>query len=51
MPKLPVDYSRIVIYKIEHIENPELVYVGSTTDFSKRKYQHKNNCNNTNKRI
>jgi len=46
MPKLPVDYSRVVIYKIEHIENYELVYVGNTTNFSKRKYQHKNCCNN-----
>lgn len=49
MPKTPIDYSKSVIYKIEHIDKPELVYVGSTTDFTKRKYNHKNNCNNNNK--
>ena len=38
MPKTPIDYSKSVIYKIEHIEKPELVYVGSTTDLTKRKY-------------
>lgn len=48
MPKKPTDYSRAVIYKIEHNENKELVYVGSTTDFTKRKSQHKTNCNNEN---
>lgn len=48
MPKKPTDYSKLVIYKIQHIDNPELLYVGSTTDFTKRKYQHKSNCNNTN---
>ena len=46
MPKKPTDYTRVVIYKIEHNENKELVYVGSTTEFTKRKYQHKYLCNN-----
>jgi hypothetical protein len=46
MPRTATDYSRTVIYKIEHNENKELVYVGSTTDFTKRKYSHKNTCNN-----
>ena len=48
MPKAPTDYSKAVIYKIEHLEKPELVYVGSTTDFTKRKYQHKKNSNDEN---
>ena len=46
MPKKPTDYSRTVIYKIEHKENKELVYVGSTTDFTKRKCSHKSHCYN-----
>lgn len=49
MPKKPTDYSKLVIYKIQHIDNPELLYVGSTTDFTKRKHQHKSNCNNSNR--
>ena len=48
MPRTPTDYSKSVIYKIEHIDKPELLYVGSTTDFTKRKYHHKNNCKNEN---
>jgi hypothetical protein len=46
MPKTPIDYSKSVIYKIEHIDKPELIYVGSTTDFIKRKSDHKSRCNN-----
>ena len=45
MPKLPMDYSKCCIYKIEHIDNESLVYVGHTTNFDKRKTQHKINCN------
>ena len=48
MPKTPTDYSKSIIYKIEHIDKPELLYVGSTTNFTKRKYHHKNTCNNIN---
>ena len=48
MPKKPTDYSKTIIYKIQHIDNPELLYVGSTTDFTKRKYQHKSCCSNDN---
>ena len=40
------DYSKTVIYKIQHEDNEELVYVGSTTDFTKRKCRHKSNCIN-----
>ena len=48
MPRIPIDFSKAVIYKIEHIDRPDLIYVGSTTDFTKRKYKHKNNCKNEN---
>ena len=41
MPKTPMDYSNCCIYKIEHIENDNLVYVGHTTNFNKRKAHHK----------
>ena len=46
-PKV-IDYSKSVIYKIEHVDNPELLYVGSTTDFIRRKASHKSKCNNSN---
>ena len=48
MPKTPMDYSKCCIYKIEHIDNESLVYVGHTTNFDKRKTQHKINCKNDN---
>jgi predicted GIY-YIG superfamily endonuclease len=48
MPKTPMDYSKTIIYKIEHIENESLVYVGHTTNFNKRKGEHKSNCKNEN---
>jgi len=48
MPKLPMDYSKTIIYKIEHIDNDSLVYVGYTTNWDKRKSAHKFNCNNVN---
>jgi hypothetical protein len=46
MPKKEIDYQKAIIYKIEHLDKPELLYVGSTTDFVKRKCQHKIICNN-----
>jgi len=52
MPKKPIDYSTCCIYKLEHIENESLIYVGHTTNFKQRKAQHKNICNNeTNKKF
>ena len=43
------DYSKTIIYKLINYDYPELVYVGSTTNFTKRKQQHKCGCsNNTN---
>ena len=48
MPKIPMDYSKCSIYKIEHIEKESLVYVGHSTNFSKRKGEHKSSCKNEN---
>jgi hypothetical protein len=48
MPKTPMDYSKCCIYKIEHFENESLVYVGHTTNFTKRKGEHKSNSKNEN---
>jgi hypothetical protein len=42
------DYAKTIIYKIQHEDNEDLVYVGSTTDFTKRKYRHKYISNNPN---
>jgi hypothetical protein len=47
MPKVSIDYSKCSIYKIEHIENESLVYIGHTTNFNQRKGKHKSICNNT----
>jgi len=41
MPKTPMDYSKSCNYKIEHIDDCNLVYVGHTTNFNKRKCEHK----------
>jgi len=48
MPRLATNYSRTVIYKIQHEMDEALLYVGSTTDFTKRKCEHKSMCNNEN---
>jgi predicted GIY-YIG superfamily endonuclease len=49
MPKINIDYSKTVIYKIVcNDENVNYIYVGSTTNFTKRKCDHKNRCNNIN---
>ena len=41
MPKTTIDYSKAVIYKIQHQDKPELLYVGSTTNLPQRKSNHK----------
>ena len=46
-----VDYSKTVIYKIQHKSKDELLYVGSTTHFGNRKVQHKDKCYNANNKI
>ena len=50
MPKKPIDYSNTIIYKLVHHEDYDNanIYIGSTTDFVKRKYKHKSLCNNEN---
>jgi hypothetical protein len=49
MPRKEIDYSKIVIYKIvcNDLSITDL-YVGSTTDFRKRKNGHKSHCCNEN---
>ena len=48
MPRVPIDYSKCSIYKIEHVDDDTLVYVGHTTNFEKRKIAHKSNCKKDN---
>lgn len=49
MPRLAIDYSKTIIYRII-CKNPTITdcYVGSTTDFKSRKKNHKTCCNNKN---
>jgi hypothetical protein len=46
MPRTPINYSKCCIYKIEHIENKNLLYVGHTTNYEKRKCEHKSSSKN-----
>jgi hypothetical protein len=47
MPKTPTDYSNTVIYKIVSKDlDLKFCYVGSTTNFIKRKYKHKSDSTN-----
>ena len=49
MPRKPIDYSKTYFYKIVCKDTSITdCYVGHTTDFTKRKSQHKNTCNNPN---
>jgi len=50
MPKLPINYQKSLIYKL-CCNNTDIkdIYIGSTTDFTRRKYDHKSNCNTTTK--
>jgi len=49
MPKTPTDYSKTLIYKIVCNDlNIKDCYVGHTTNWIKRKSEHKTNCNNQN---
>ena len=52
MPKNEIDYSNTVIYKI-YCKDKSIsdTYVGHTTSFIKRKYQHKLCCNNLNNKL
>ena len=47
MPKKPIDYSKTHFYKIVcNDTNITSCYVGHTTDFKRRKYEHGSCCNN-----
>jgi hypothetical protein len=49
MPRLPKNYSKNIIYKL--VCNDLTIkecYVGHTTDFTRRKSEHKRTCNNEN---
>jgi len=49
MPRKDIDYSKMCIYKI--VSKDFLItslYIGSTTDITKRRSHHKYNCNNPN---
>ena len=48
MPKVAMNYQNNIIYKIQHKTIDELIYIGSTTNFAKRKCHHKKVCNNEN---
>ena len=48
MPRTKTDYSKTVIYKLQHKDIESLVYVGSTTNFIQRKYNHKGSTTNPN---
>lgn len=50
MSKGKVNYENTIIYKLVHKEDfdNENIYIGSTTNFIKRKYAHKNRCNDSN---
>ena len=39
-------YDKFIIYKIYQLDSPDIFYIGSTTNFSSRKSNHKKYCNN-----
>ena len=47
MPKIPINYENTIIYKLIHKDDFENnnIYIGSTTDFIRRKTKHKYDCN------
>ena len=49
MPKIKIDYSNTIIYKLT-CKDPSIkyIYVGHTTNFIQKKYAHKQNCDNIN---
>lgn len=49
MPKMNIDYSKCVMYRIVCKDlNIQECYIGHTTNLTKRKYQHKFKCNTPN---
>jgi hypothetical protein len=52
MPKENIDYSNTIIYKIYcNDKTINDIYIGHTTNFTKRKYQHKLCCSNLNNKF
>ena len=49
MPINNIDYTKTIIYKIQHKEKPEWLYIGHTTNYDSRKYQHQKASNDKNK--
>jgi len=49
MPKVPINYSNTIIYKLVHIDdlNDENIYVGHCTNMTQRRYNHKTACCST----
>lgn len=50
MPRKAIDYNKTIIYKLvrnDDFDNAD-VYVGSTTEFCRRKSAHKGHCHNEN---
>ena len=41
MPRVKINYQNTIIYKIVSIDKPEIFFIGSTTEYSKRKNLHK----------
>jgi len=50
MPKVPIDYTKTIIYKLVHKDDlyDENIYTGHTTNYIKRKCNHKYYCTNPN---
>ena len=49
MTRLKINYQNLMIYKIVCKDlSITPVYIGSTTDFTNRKYDHKSSCENVN---
>jgi hypothetical protein len=44
MPRKPINWANTIIYVIRSLADPTLIYVGSTTDYIKRKNKHKSCC-------
>ena len=49
MPINNIDYAKTIIYKIQHKERLDLIYIGHTTNFDSRQSQHKKSANNHDK--
>lgn len=45
------NYANTIMYKLINYDCPELLYVGSTTNFIKRKQKHKSDCKTSNTKV